>query len=160
LNDWRRYPDSFAFVVVEESPDDLDACEGKHIYIYGTQSAACGYNYGRGRSRGRKTSRRQAASRSSATGARPNAVAARIESSSSGCCTLRSVASFLAARGFKLINHRNKGGGTWVFESGQAFAGVALELQRAGVQVKFYPQGRKRHPAEHYEIDPRKLLPP
>lgn len=160
LAEWRRQPESFAFVVLQEEPSDLDACEGKYIYIYGTQVAACGYNYGEGRSRGRKSNRSGTHNRSSVTGVPPTTAAANIASGPAVCRTLRQVASFLAKRGFTLINHRSKGGGAWVFENAQVFQQVAFELEQAGVQVKFYSQGRKRHPTAHYEIDPRKLLPP
>jgi len=73
--------------------------------------------------------------------------------------TLATLKEYLQGLGFTLVSYRGIGGGAWVFKPLEEFGHVAEHLKKNGIGVSRYPRGRKRHPEDHFEIDPSKVLP-
>jgi len=73
--------------------------------------------------------------------------------------TLATLGEYLQSLGFNLVSYRESGGGAWVFKTQEEFGHVVEHLRKNGVGVSRYPRGRKRYPADHFEIDPSKVLP-
>lgn len=73
--------------------------------------------------------------------------------------TLATLGEYLKSLGFNLVSYRAIGGGAWVFKTQAEFGHVAEYLKKNGIGVSRYPQGRKRYPGDHFEIDPSKVLP-
>jgi hypothetical protein len=163
-SDWLLTPDAFAFVVVDESPEDAKKKEAYRIFIYGTQDPSIGYNFGDGFSPGRK--RRRATGSGGGTseplssyGGEPALFGAADLPPLPDHRTLASITEYLAALGFRLVDKRtNSGGGLWVFNTREEFGYVAQHLKRNGIGVRRYPKGRRRYAADHYEIDPQRAL--
>jgi hypothetical protein len=163
-DDWANAPNAFAFVVIDEAPEDIKKKEAYRIFIHGTQDPAIGYNFGEGFSPGPKRER-SATRRGSPS---PGAVdSGGISSARSGsdllplpyALTLSSIVDYLEVLGFDVANKRTgSGGGVWVFSPQEEFGRVAEHLKRNGVDVRRYPNGRKRYVADHYEIDPYRRL--
>jgi len=72
--------------------------------------------------------------------------------------TLAGLISYLATLGFEVDNKRGLGGGLWVYRSRAEFGRVAEHLERSGVRLRFYPEGRKNWSGEQWEIDPKRKL--
>ena len=74
--------------------------------------------------------------------------------------TLPSVKRYLRQKGYWPVDHRDLGGGVWVLAEKRQFAAVAADLERRGVQCKFFPSGtRKRQTRPSWLIDSFKRLP-
>jgi hypothetical protein len=65
---------------------------------------------------------------------------------------------YLARLGVQVDNNRAAGGGMWVYRNKAEFGSLADHLQKSGVDVRYYPEGRKLRLGEQYEIDPGKRL--
>jgi hypothetical protein len=72
--------------------------------------------------------------------------------------TIASILDYLARIGVQVENNRAKGGGLWVYLGKAEFGRVAEQLEKSGVGVRYYPEGRTKHPGEQWEIDPGKRL--
>jgi hypothetical protein len=46
----------------------------------------------------------------------------------------------------------------WVYRNKAEFGSLADHLQKSGVDVRYYPEGRRLRLGEQYEIDPGKRL--
>ena len=65
---------------------------------------------------------------------------------------------YLARLGVQVENNRAKGGGMWVYLGKAEFGKVAEQLEKSEVRVRYYPEGRKSHLGEQWEVDPGKRL--
>jgi hypothetical protein len=72
--------------------------------------------------------------------------------------TIAELIGYLARLGVEVENNRPLGGGLWVYRGRAGFGALAEHLQKSGVDVKYYPEGRKKRAGEQYEIDPGKRL--
>lgn len=72
--------------------------------------------------------------------------------------TLDDVITFLKRHGFNVDNKRPLGGGLWVYADSAEFEATKKALQSAGVEVRYYPRGRRLKPDPQFEIDPAKVL--
>lgn len=162
--EWLSSPHAFAFVVIDASPEDIKKKEAYRIFIHGTQDPAIGYNFGEGFSPGPKRERSATRRDSPSHGAVDSG---GVSSARSGIdllplpytLTLSSIVHYLEVLGFDVANKRtDSGGGVWVFNPKEEFGRVAEHLKRNGIDVRRYPNGRKRYVADHYEIDPYRRL--
>ena len=71
---------------------------------------------------------------------------------------IKGILEYLANLGVQADNNRGSGGGIWVYRTKKEFGALAEHLQKSGVDVKYYPEGRKKRAGEQYEIDPGKRL--
>ena len=153
--------EQLAFIVIDKDPDDLEYQEQYRVFLYGTKDEVNGFNFGVGFSPGSSQKSKKKSSR------RPghfpiNSSRATIDPRFPpfpNRKTIRSVCEFLEKIGMRAVNNRPKGGGLWVLRSHHEFHKVADYLTRVGIEVKRYPEGRKRCRKDHYGIDPRKCLP-
>jgi hypothetical protein len=72
--------------------------------------------------------------------------------------TLSGLLEYLARLGVEVDNKRGVGGSLWVYRSKAEFGKLAEHLEKSGVGVKFYPEGRKSRAGEQWEVDPGKRL--
>jgi len=72
--------------------------------------------------------------------------------------TIAGLLDYLAHLGVQLDNNRALGGGMWVYRSKPEFGKLAEHLQKSGVDVKFYPEGRKKRAGEQWKMDVGKRL--
>lgn len=87
------------------------------------------------------------------------ATAQRAFPSLPGDLTIAALEEYLKTLGFALDNYRSGGGKVWVYYPSSEFGPVADHLQKHGVGVLHYPNGRPGKPEEHYEIDPFRVIP-
>jgi len=71
---------------------------------------------------------------------------------------IKGILEYLAELCVQVDNNRASGGGIWVYRTKKEFGTLAEHLQKSGVDVKYYPEGRKKRAGEQYEIDPGKKL--
>ncbi len=72
--------------------------------------------------------------------------------------TLTGLLEYLARLGVQVDNKRAMGGGVWVYRDKAEFGALAEHLQKSGVDVRYYPEGRKNRAGEQYEVDVGKRL--
>jgi hypothetical protein len=72
--------------------------------------------------------------------------------------TLSGLIEYLARLGVQVDNKRAMGGGVWVYRGKAEFGKLAEHLQKSGVDVRYYPEGRKNRAGEQYEVDAGKRL--
>lgn len=72
--------------------------------------------------------------------------------------TIASITEYLSNLGIEVENNRKKGGGLWVYLAKSEFGRVAEHLEKSGVGIRYYPNGRSKHPGEQYELDWGKKL--
>jgi hypothetical protein len=72
--------------------------------------------------------------------------------------SIESLLEYLAELHVEVDNNRPSGGGLWVYRTKDEFGALAEHLQKSGVDVKYYADGRKSRGGEQYELDPGKRL--
>lgn len=72
--------------------------------------------------------------------------------------TLSGLLEYLTRLGVEVDNKRGVGGGLWVYRSKADFGKLAEHLERSGVGLRFYPEGRKNKAGEQWELDVGKKL--
>lgn len=167
--EWNRNPENFAFTIIDESPNNLEQQEKYRIFLYGTKQRFNGYNAGVGFSPG--FHEKAATSLTKGAELSPSYIPAATQKNQKSTfvsndfpplpnhCSANSICSYLENLGFSVKNHRPKGGGIWAFHSQSEFKKMAKHLEKGGIKVKYYPEGRKRHREKHFGIDPAKKLP-
>lgn len=72
--------------------------------------------------------------------------------------TIDSLLRYLSGLNVKVENKRPLGGSMWAYYSKLEFDSLAEHLKKGGVDVRFYPVGRKTHPGQQWELDTGKRL--